>query len=158
MIAALCEASRAGVAIDLVVRGFCCLRPGIPGVSDSIRIRSVIGRFLEHSRIFHFAAGHADPLQGEFFIGSADWMSRNLSHRVEVVAPVLARSARERLWEILELLLGDQRQAWVLDGEGRYTQLRPPPEGEGAASQGTQRALVELTRRRLHAGTPGPHA
>src|SRR5262249_55428511 len=112
MIAALCEASEAGVPIDLIVRGFCCLRPGVPGFSESIRVRSIVGRFLEHSRIFHFAAGHEDPLDGEFLIGSADWMFRNLSQRVEVVAPVLARTGRERLWEILDVMLKDQRQAW----------------------------------------------
>ena len=118
-IAALCEASRAGVPIDLIVRGFCCLRPGIPGFSESIRVRSVIGRFLEHSRIFYFAAGSADPLDGEFFIGLADWMFRTLSHRVEVVTPVFARSAREKLWEILDVSLGDQRQAWVMASDGQ---------------------------------------
>ena len=90
IIEALCEAACAGVAIDLVIRGLCCLRPGIAGRSDGIRVRSIIGRFLEHSRIFHFAAGHDDPLDGEFYIGSADWMFRNLSRRVEVVTPVTA--------------------------------------------------------------------
>jgi polyphosphate kinase len=88
IIAALCEASQAGVSIDLIIRGFCCLRPGVPGRTESIRVRSIIGRFLEHSRIFHFANGHQSPIEGEFFIGSADWMSRNLSKRIEVVAPV----------------------------------------------------------------------
>ena len=149
MIAALCEASQAGVPIDLVVRGFTCLRPGVAGMSESIRIRSVIGRLLEHSRIFHFASGSDDPLQGQFFIGSADWMSRNLSHRVEVVTPVAAPSARERLWEILDLLLRDERQAWTLDADGRYTQLRPSAQSDAFASQGTQQALIELTKRRV---------
>ena len=106
VIAALCEASRAGVAIDLIVRGLCCLRPGIAGFSETIRIRSIIGRFLEHSRIFYFADGSADPLDGDFLIGSADWMFRNLSNRLEVIAPVTARTARERLWEILDVSLG----------------------------------------------------
>ena len=147
-IAALCDASRAGVPIDLIVRGFCCLRPGIPGFSENIRVRSVIGRFLEHSRIFYFAAGSTDPLDGEFFIGSADWMFRNLSHRVEVVTPVFARSARERLWEILDVSLGDQRQAWVMASEGHYTQLRPNAEAEGPEGVGTHQTLMTLTRRR----------
>ena len=80
----------------------------------------MIGRFLEHSRIFHFADGQADPLAGRFFIGSADWMTRNLSRRVEVVAPVDDRLARERLWQILAVMLDDQRQAWRLEAEGRY--------------------------------------
>jgi polyphosphate kinase len=147
-IAALCEASRAGVPIDLIVRGFCCLRPGIPGFSESIRVRSVIGRFLEHSRIFYFAAGSADPLEGEFFIGSADWMFRNLSHRVEVVTPVFARSAREKLWEILDVSLGDQRQAWVMASDGQYSQLRPGTDAEGPESVGTHQTLMTITRRR----------
>jgi polyphosphate kinase len=148
MIAALCEASRAGVSIDLIVRGFCCVRPGVPGFSETMRIRSVIGRFLEHSRIFYFAAGHEDPLDGDFFIGSADWMSRNLSARVEVVTPVAARSARERLWEILDVLQKDRRQAWQMDAEGHYTQSRPEGPGDGPESLGTHQALINLTRQR----------
>ena len=76
IIEALCAASGAGVSIDLIVRGFCCLRPGVPGRTERIRIRSIVGRFLEHSRIFHFTNGHANPVDGDFFIGSADWMSR----------------------------------------------------------------------------------
>ena len=114
MIEALCDASEAGVPIDLIIRGFCCLRPGVPGRSENIRVRSIIGRFLEHSRIFHFANGKEDPVEGEFFIGSADWMRRNLSKRIEVVTPVLAHGPRKRLWEILDICLRDGRQAWVL--------------------------------------------
>jgi len=132
------------------VRGFCCLRPGVAGFSESIHVRSIIGRFLEHSRVFYFAAGHEDPLEGDFYIGSADWMSRNLSNRVEVVAPVTARSGRERLWEILTIALKDVRQAWVMDCEGQYTQLRPSPQGEG--SEGSHQTLIDLARRRAIAG------
>jgi polyphosphate kinase len=88
IIQALCDASEAGVPIDLIVRGFCCLRPGVVGRTANIRIRSIIGRFLEHSRVFHFASGKENPIDGDFFIGSADWMFRNLSKRVEVVTPV----------------------------------------------------------------------
>jgi polyphosphate kinase len=88
LIEAICEAASAGVPIDFIIRGFCCLRPGVTGLTEGARVRSIIGRFLEHSRIFHFAAGHEDPVQGDFFIGSADWMFRNLSKRVEVVTPV----------------------------------------------------------------------
>jgi polyphosphate kinase len=148
IIAALCEASRAGVPIDLVVRGFCCLRPGVQGFSESIRVRSIVGRFLEHSRIFYFAAGSSDPLAGDFFIGSADWMFRNLSSRVEVVAPVTAPSARERLWEILDVSLRDERQAWVMDSRGSYTQLRPQALADAPESLGTHDTLIDLTRRR----------
>jgi len=148
IIAALCDASRAGVLIDLIVRGFCCLRPGVEGNSTSIRIRSIIGRFLEHSRIFHFAAGRADPADGDFFIGSGDWMYRNLSRRVEVAAPVTSRPARERLWEILAVSLQDRRLAWLMDHDGNYTQLRPEGEVERAAAVGTHQALMDLTRMR----------
>src|SRR5262245_32645591 len=148
IIAALCDASRAGVPIDLIVRGFCCLRPGVEGYSTSIRIRSIIGRFLEHSRIFHFAAGRAEPPDGDFFIGSGDWMYRNLSRRVEVAAPVTSRPARERLWEILAVSLQDRRLAWLMDQDGNYTQLRPEGEVEGAAAVGTHQALMNLTRMR----------
>ena len=95
----LCSASNAGVEIDLIVRGFCCLLPGLAGISERIRVISVIGRFLEHSRIFHFANGSADPQEGDYFIGSADWMYRNLSARVEAIAPVENPVLKERLWE-----------------------------------------------------------
>ena len=90
----LFRASQAGVPVDLIVRGFCCLRPGIKGLSENIRVLSVIGRFLEHSRIFYFAAGSEDSQAGEFFIGSADWMYRNLQARVEVVTPIEDPAAR----------------------------------------------------------------
>jgi polyphosphate kinase len=159
IIGALCEASRAGVPIDLIVRGFCCLRPGVPGFSETIRVRSIIGRFLEHSRIFYFGAGQADPREGEFFIGSADWMFRNLSNRVEVVTPVTGRAPREKLWEILDILLRDRRQAWLMDRDGGYAPLRAEPGEAGAAevatdgpeALGTHRVLMDLTRRRIAA-------
>jgi polyphosphate kinase len=121
----------------------------VAGSSETIRIRSIIGRFLEHSRIFYFGAGQDDPLGGEFFIGSADWMTRNLSDRVEVVIPVSSRSARERLWEILDVGLRDRRQAWQMDADGNYTQLRPTASGEGPEALGSQRTLMDLTRLRL---------
>ena len=147
VIDALCEASQAGVPIDLVVRGFCCLRPGVAGRTENIRIRSIVGRFLEHSRIFHFANGHENPIQGEFFMGSADWMHRNLSNRIEVVAPVLAEGPRRRLWEILDICLRDRRQAWVLGSDGTYAQLSPDGDGD-PETLGTQAALMNLTRLR----------
>ena len=148
LIEAICQASAAGVPVDLIVRGFCCLRPGVPGITESIRVRSIIGRFLEHSRIFHFAAGNDSPAQGDFFIGSADWMYRNLSKRVEVVTPIFAREGREKLWEVLQVCLSDARQAWILGADGIYTQLHPLDSDTGAKAIGTHRALMELTRSR----------
>jgi polyphosphate kinase len=143
---ALIEASRAGVPIDLIVRGFCVLAPGVPGATDNVRITSVIGRYLEHSRIYHFRNGADDPAGGEFYIGSADWMSRNLSDRVEVVAPVEAPAHRARLWEILEIMRQDRRQAWDLRPDGTYAQRMPDPADAGAA--GTHQTLQNLTRQR----------
>src|SRR5262249_15515253 len=131
LIRALLAASAAGVPIDLIVRGFCCLRPGVAGRTETIRVRSIIGRFLEHGRIFHFAAGEEDPLAGEFYIGSADWMRRNLSTRVEVVTPVRPVPLKERLWEILEICLRDQREAWIMKPDGSYALLQPAAEGHG---------------------------
>ena len=145
MIEALCEASGAGIPVDLIIRGFCCLRPGVPERTQNIRVRSIIGRFLEHSRIFHFAAANNDPLQGEFYIGSADWMYRNLSKRVELVTPVFDSAAKAKLWETLEICLNDQRQAWELSENGVYRQLHA---GHGKEAKGTHQALMELARRR----------
>ena len=148
LIEALCGASSAGVPVDLIIRGFCCLRPGVPGRTETIRVRSIIGRFLEHSRIFHFAAGKEDPAQGEFYIGSADWMYRNLSNRVEVVAPILDGDGKARLWEILDICLRDHRQAWVLDQTGQYTQLHPDASDDGPETLGTHQFLMDLAKRR----------
>ena len=151
IIQALCDASAADVPIDLIIRGFCCLRPGVPGRTDNIRVRSIIGRFLEHSRIFHFANGNKNPVEGEFFIGSADWMFRNLSKRIEVVTPIYAATAKAKLWEVLDILLRDRRQAWALDAEGRYAQLRPENEGgdDRPENIGTQAGLMKLTASRI---------
>ena len=151
LIEMICEASAAGVPVDLIIRGFCCLRPGVPGRTEGVRVRSIIGRFLEHSRVFYFANGHDHPARGEFYIGSADWMYRNLSKRVEVVAPIHAKEAKEKLWEVLEICLHDSRQAWALSEAGTYTQLTPPPGAEGAALQGTHKELMDLARRRYEA-------
>jgi polyphosphate kinase len=140
MIQALCEASAAGVPIDLIIRGFCCLKPGVAGHTENIRVRSIIGRFLEHSRVFHFANGKENPLEGDFFIGSADWMFRNLSKRVEVVTPILVAGLKEKLWQFLDICLKDSRQAWVLGADGTYKQLRPAPD-----QLGTQQTVMNLT-------------
>ena len=121
VIDALYRASLSGVSIDLIVRGICCLRPGIPGVSDRIRVRSIIGRFLEHSRIFYFENGG----EAEYFIGSADWMPRNFLRRVEAVAPVEAPALQARLQSLLQTCLEDNRQAWELGADGTWTQRTP---------------------------------
>jgi polyphosphate kinase len=151
MIGALCEASQAGVPIDLIVRGFCCLRPGVPGRTENIRVRSIIGRFLEHSRIFYFANGSQNPEHGEYFIGSADWMFRNLSKRIEVVTPILAPGPKQRLWEILDISLRDEREAWVLGADAQYVQLQPTEGAHGPEASGTHQALMDLARARATA-------
>jgi polyphosphate kinase len=153
---ALYQASMAGVSIDLIVRGFCCIRPGVKGLSENIRVSSTIGRFLEHSRIFWFGNGEADPLDGDFYIGSADWMYRNLNTRVECAAPIEARRHRERLWEILQYHLTDRRQRWTMSPDGSYALTDPavvaPPGGESDAPEfmGTHQRLMRLTQE-LHA-------
>ncbi|MGJ3252468.1 MAG: polyphosphate kinase 1 [Elainellaceae cyanobacterium] len=121
IIATLYEASQAGVKIDLIVRGICCLRPGIKGISDNIQVISIVGRFLEHSRIFYFHNGGTE----EIFIGSADWMPRNLDRRVEAVTPMEEPEIAKDLQEILGVMLADNRQAWELQSDGSYVQRRP---------------------------------
>jgi len=122
IIQSLYRASQAGVQIDLVVRGICCLRPGVPGVSENIRVRSVIGRFLEHSRIFHFEAGG----QKLVFLASADWMQRNFFSRVEVLFPLLDEHVKARvIAEGLEAYLADNTQAWHLGPDGKYKRAKP---------------------------------
>ena len=136
LINALYGASRAGVTVDLLVRGICCLRPGLPGVSEGIRVVSVIGRFLEHSRAYCFHNGGAD----EVYIGSADWMPRNLDRRIEAAVPVDDPALRRLLRQTLELMWGDNRQAWELGPDGSWVQRRP---AEGEAEVATHRVLVE---------------
>ncbi|HET8622934.1 MAG TPA: polyphosphate kinase 1 [Gemmatimonadales bacterium] len=129
IIAALYEASRAGVTIDLIVRGICCLRPGLRGVSENIRVLSIIGRFLEHSRAFYFLNDGAE----EVYIGSADWMPRNLDRRIECVLPIENPAHRQTIRNVLELMWTDNRQAWELKPDGTYEQRCPPnPEAERA--------------------------
>jgi polyphosphate kinase len=117
LIDALYEASEAGARIDLVVRGICCLRPGVPGLSERIAVRSIVGRYLEHSRIYRFGEGE----DATFLVGSADLMPRNLDRRVEVLVPVRDPVARRRLDEVLDLVLADDELAWTLDGEGDWS-------------------------------------
>jgi polyphosphate kinase len=146
---ALSDASRAGVPVDLIVRGFCCLKPAIPGWSENVRVRSIIGRFLEHGRVFHFANGQADPLDGDFLIGSADWMDRNLSRRVEAVTPVNSPALRERLWEVLQVQLEDERNAWRMQPDGTYVRLQAGEGAAEAARDGSHLTLMKRTRARL---------
>ena len=114
-------------------------------------MRSIIGRFLEHSRIFYFANGEDDPLAGEFYIGSADWMLRNLSRRVEAATPIEDRALRQRLWDILQASLADQRQGWDMQTEGTYVQARPAEGATGAAAIGTHAWLMEMASHRTPA-------
>ncbi len=136
-IASLYRASQAGVSIDLIVRGMCCLRPGVPGVSENIRVISIIGRFLEHSRIYYFHNGGDEKI----FIGSADWMTRNLDRRVEVIAPIEDRDISKDLQEILGIMLADTRQAWDMQPDGTYLQRRPRTRDE---DRSTQQILMEM--------------
>jgi polyphosphate kinase len=131
LIDALYAASKAGVEIDLIVRGICCLRPGVPGVSDRIRVTSIVGRFLEHSRVFFFANGGDE----EYYFGSSDWMPRNLDRRVEAVAPVDDPELRNRLCSLLTLCLADNTLAWDLASDGSYTQRNPGGEREMATHE-----------------------
>lgn len=143
--ALLYEASKAGVKIDLIVRGLCVLVPGVPGISENINVLSCVGRFLEHSRVFYFRSGAKNPVDGKFFLGSADWMSRNFNNRVEMIVPVEARHCRKEIWEVLQMYLGDQVQKWELHSNGKYTLCDP----YGALSLGVQDLLMHRTR-----GTP----
>jgi polyphosphate kinase len=126
----LYEASQAGVQIDLIVRGLCCLRPGVPGVSENIRVRSLVGRFLEHGRVFYFQNA---PEERNLYLGSADLMRRNLYNRVEVVFPILEPRLKTRIMRMLATNLADNTGSWELLNTGEYVRLRPQ-EGETAIS------------------------
>jgi polyphosphate kinase len=140
-IAALYQASQAGVRVELIVRGICCLRPGIPGVSENIHVRSVMGRFLEHPRVFYFKNGGKE----ELYCSSADWMPRNFFRRVEVAFPILDPKLRKRvIHEAFELHLQDNTQAWELHADGTYLR-REPLAGE--APFAAQNALLEALSR-----------
>ncbi|HHO67443.1 MAG TPA: RNA degradosome polyphosphate kinase, partial [Gammaproteobacteria bacterium] len=134
IIRALYQASQAGVKIDLIIRGICCLRPGVPGVSDNIRVRSIVGRFLEHTRAFYFHNGG----DYEIYLSSADWMDRNFFRRVEIAFPVENKKLRQRiLKEGLELYLSDNTEAWVLQRDGTYKRRRPGPRQKPRSAQRT---------------------
>ena len=142
IVALLYEASQAGVKIDLVIRGMCCLYPGREGLSESITVVSIIGRYLEHSRIFWFA-NNGEP---EVFIGSADWMPRNLDRRVEALSPIEEPVLREQLERLLDLYLEDDSGAWEMNSDGSFSQRKP-----GKHSLHAQSALSELWRKGLPA-------
>lgn len=141
MIQALYRASQAGVEIDLIIRGICCLIPGIQGVSDNIRVISVIGRFLEHSRIFYFY----NQGQEAIFMGSADWMPRNLDRRVEAVTPIEDPRLMDELKAILHIMLEDNRQAWDMQSDGSFIQRQP---AKNEPERGTHARLMERARLR----------
>jgi polyphosphate kinase len=140
----LYRASQAGVKIDLVVRGHCRLRPGLPGYSDNIRVRSIVGRFLEHDRVYCFGNG-GEP---EIFLGSADWRRRNLAERVEAMVPVADPALRARLMHVLDVALADNRLAWELAADGQYEQLFPAPgEPEADYQETMMREALDRSRR-----------
>jgi polyphosphate kinase len=145
VIDALYAASQAGVEIKLFVRGICCLRPGIPGLSERIQIRALIDRFLEHVRIFRFANGGAE----EVFLSSADWMPRNFHRRVEVLIPVLDQAVRERLVALSEIMFSDNTKTWELGSDGTYTKVLPLP---GAPIVRAQSRFIELAKERVKQG------
>jgi polyphosphate kinase len=142
----LYAASRVGVPIELNVRGLCCLRPGVPGLSETIRVFGVVGRFLEHSRIYCFTNG-GDP---EYYIGSADWMRRNLDRRFETVVPILDEANQRELDEILATYTDDNSSVWDCGSDGRYVRRSP---GDGEEPFAAQEALI---RRATVGTTPAP--
>jgi polyphosphate kinase len=137
IVGALYAASQAGVAIDLIVRGVCALRPGIPGISDNIRVRSVLGRFLEHSRVFYFYNGGAEDV----YLSSADWMDRNFFRRIEICFPMLEPRLKKRvIREGLNPSLGRDVEAWEMDAHGQYRFVK----GKRGKSGHAQTMLLEL--------------
>jgi polyphosphate kinase len=144
-IRALYEASAAGVPIDLNVRGICCLRPGVPGVSETIRVSSIVGRFLEHSRIYAFERGE----ETHVVTGSADLMPRNLDSRVELVTPILDPALKAETMDVMERCIADNTNSWILDQSGRWTPLRP----DGGEPRNVQQELREQ-----HAARAAEHA
>lgn len=144
VIDALYKASQAGVRIDLIVRGICCLRPGVPGLSNNITVRSIVGRFLEHSRIFWFE----NARRPEVYLGSADWMPRNFFRRIEIIYPVLDGRLRDRIEsELLSTMLADNVKARVLEPDGTYRRLKPS-EGEPAVNSQNEFMRLSLERAR----------
>jgi polyphosphate kinase len=160
IVQALYRASQAGVEVDLIVRGICALRPGVRGVSDHIRVRSIVGRYLEHSRIYFFANGG----QEEIYIGSADWMPRNLYERVEVLTPLRDEMLRQRVrHEILDSYLSDNRKARILTSDENYIRAWQPVHGKrnrrppaGAAAFSAQDFLMGVAEGKAPVAFPAP--
>jgi polyphosphate kinase len=144
----LYRASQAGVPVDLLIRGICALKPGVPGLSETIRVRSILGRFLEHSRVLLFDGG-GDP---EVWIGSADLMHRNLDRRVEALVRISAPENQEQLINLLDLAFSDGTAAWHLDADGHWT--RHERDADGQPLLDLQEHLVAATRRRRRASRP----
>jgi polyphosphate kinase len=136
-IRALYAASQSGVQVDLNVRGICCLRPGLPGISENIRVVSVVGRLLEHSRVYAFQRGDEQKI----FIASADLMPRNLDHRVELAAPVLEPELQDELLDTLARALADNQSSWELEGNGDWRRREPAP---GERPRNMQVEIAEL--------------
>ncbi len=141
VIRGLYRASQAGVEVDLIVRGICCLRPGVEGVSERIRVRSIVGRFLEHSRAFYFLNGGAEDL----YLGSADWMQRNLTRRVEVVFPVEDRAVKKKVMQVLDVCLRDNDKARELHADGHYSYVK---RKAGQRRLNAQEKLLDISARR----------
>ncbi len=144
VIEALYRASQAGVPITLLVRGICCLKPGVPKVSETIEVRALVDRFLEHGRVFHFANGGKDDV----YLSSADWMPRNFHRRVEIMVPIEDLTLRARLIEILAVHLADNVKAWVLTTDGSYVRIQPKP---GAPLVRCQQRFMEMTKDKVKA-------
>lgn len=139
LIQALYSASMAGVNIDLIIRGICCLRPGVDGISDNIRVRSVVGRFLEHTRVFYFE-NNGEP---EVFCSSADWMERNMFRRVEIAFPIEVKKLRDRVIKDLSCYLNDNCQSSMLMPDGRYKRMTPDGREPYSAQMEILRNLAE---------------
>jgi polyphosphate kinase len=145
IIALLYEASQVGVRIELIIRGMCSLIPGRTGLSDNIKVISIVGQFLEHSRIFWFA----NDDEPEAFIGSADWMTRNMDRRVEAITPIEEPALRRKLERLLDLYMQDNRGAWDMHADGSFTQRMP---GDDQPECNSQIQLTSLWSRGLHTG------